>query len=252
MTEPLYTLPKLYHAAFSWDLSAEIEFYAGLFDRSPFPVRTLLEPACGSGRYFPDLEKAGFSVTGYDLSPEMTDFAQALIRGHKLEKCRAFVGDMATFRTERIFDGAVNPVNSFRYLLSDDAILSHLRNTAAMLRPDAYYIVEFCYAFLDPGSAFDLNWSTELEGEPLHASWTVMEENHESRISLERSRISWKGHCSEELHRTRLWTQDSFMDILKKVPEFQLEAVFDQEGYEVLSPSLYGEMGNLHHLLRRV
>ena len=57
---PLYdNLAHLYDVAFSWDVRDEVDW---LIARLGPPARTVLEPACGSGRMFP-----AFAERGTDL-----------------------------------------------------------------------------------------------------------------------------------------------------------------------------------------
>lgn len=52
MTAELDRHPEYYDVAFTWDLTKEIEFSGRVFTRHvPFPVKRILEPASGTGRF---------------------------------------------------------------------------------------------------------------------------------------------------------------------------------------------------------
>ena len=59
-----YDLPEIYDVAFSWDLSEETGFFKRVFETHvPFPVRHILEPSCGTGRFLRTLPAHEFHVT---------------------------------------------------------------------------------------------------------------------------------------------------------------------------------------------
>ena len=86
-TFQLYNHPEIYDIAFSWDLGEEIRFFKRIFETHvPFPVKRVLEPACGTGRMLRALAGAGFQVTGYDDNPVMVQYAKDSI-GSGCEEC---------------------------------------------------------------------------------------------------------------------------------------------------------------------
>ena len=77
MHSKLYDLPQIYDIAFSWDNAQEISFFKTVYETHvPFPVKQILEPACGLGRFLRALPALGFKVTGYDNNPAMVHYAQ--------------------------------------------------------------------------------------------------------------------------------------------------------------------------------
>ena len=105
---------------------------------------TLLEPACGSGRYLLALAKHGHRATGFDLSRGMIRYAkQQTVQGGHTERVRAFVGRMEEFTLPKAWraHGAFNLINSIRHLESDSAMLAHLRSVRRALLPAGVYIV---------------------------------------------------------------------------------------------------------------
>lgn len=141
------------------------------------PRLKLLEPASGTGRYLLALAKLGHDGLGVDLSADMVRFARAraaeLADGDEdgagsttpqtvgavgLGRAEFIVGDMRDMAGLRLsgargigrrydglfasgFDAAFNPINSFRHLRSDAAVMDHLAAVASLLRPGGVYIV---------------------------------------------------------------------------------------------------------------
>lgn len=109
------------------------------------PLR-LLEPASGTGRYLIALARRGHLGLGVDLSNEMTRFARARARDAGVGACVQFcAAPMESFIASRRWagrvDAAFNPINSIRHLITDEAMLAHLRCVRAALRPGGVYLV---------------------------------------------------------------------------------------------------------------
>jgi len=132
----------LYDAAFSWDVGPEA---AWLHGRLGPAATSLLEPACGSGRVLVALARRGLRVAGFDASPLMLERAATRFADDGLEQPRLVVADLADCGDLDLggpFDGAVLPVGTLGYLLTDDAARRHLAGVARHLRPGAKYLVQ--------------------------------------------------------------------------------------------------------------
>lgn len=105
---------------------------------------TLLEPACGSGRYLVALAKAGHRAAGFDLSPAMVRYARAIARAEGAGSgVRVFTARMERFALPPAWraHGAFNLINSIRHLETDAAMLAHLRCMKGALVPGGVYVV---------------------------------------------------------------------------------------------------------------
>lgn len=105
---------------------------------------TLLEPACGSGRYLLALAKTGCRAAGFDFSPAMVRYARASARARGVGGAvRVFAARMEDFALPAAWraHGAFNLINSIRHLESDAAMLAHLRCMRAALVPGGVYVV---------------------------------------------------------------------------------------------------------------
>lgn len=253
----LYSHPLYYDIAFTWDLSPEIAFFGRVFERHvPFPVGRMLEPCCGTGRFLVALPRHGYSVTGYDMNPEMLDYARRRIAdvGDPL-RARAIWGDMRTARFEREFDAALNSVNSLGYLLSDDEIVTHFSNTGASLRPGGVYIVHISCAW-DGEPARDRNrWEMERDGVRVRTRWMIEKEDHEAGLShqLWTMSIDDGGRCVELQGREalRLWTYDGLRALVESSGALTLAALYSEDFKPLpLDTRVSGEMGNLYYVLK--
>ena len=70
-----------------------------------YPLRTGLDIGCGGGWFTRAFQKAGYSMTGLDISPEMLDYAQetAFKEGARSEY---LLGDITKFKSPKKYDFA--------------------------------------------------------------------------------------------------------------------------------------------------
>ncbi|MFO0830878.1 MAG: class I SAM-dependent methyltransferase [Phycisphaerales bacterium] len=105
---------------------------------------TILEPACGSGRYLLALAQRGHRAVGFDLESGMVRYARTTAKAAGVQaSVLAFVARMEDFRVPPAWraHGAVNLINSIRHLGSDRAMAAHLRSVRAALLPGGVYVV---------------------------------------------------------------------------------------------------------------
>jgi SAM-dependent methyltransferase len=137
-----YQSPVYYHVAFELNRKVETDFLARCFARyATGRVRHVVDFACGTGHHALRLAQRGFRVTGVDLSTASIDFLAAEARVAKLP-VEAVVGDMTSFRLPAPADAAICMQDSQGHLLTNDALLAHLRTVAANLRPGGVYVFD--------------------------------------------------------------------------------------------------------------
>ncbi|HEX7880574.1 MAG TPA: class I SAM-dependent methyltransferase [Candidatus Eisenbacteria bacterium] len=112
-----------------------------------------LEPACGTGRLLVPAARRGISVTGYDRSAAMVEFAARQLAkfGRKARVVEADLVDAHRQLGTARFDLAFTLDNSLRHLPDDGAVAAHLASTARVLKPGGAYVVGL--SFHDPGRA---------------------------------------------------------------------------------------------------
>ena len=124
-----------YEIAFDMNRKQEVDFLVHCFRTyARRPVKTVLDIACGTGPHLIRLAERGYRMSGLDLSPENIEFLRerAAAKGLDAELSSA---DMTRFRLPRPVDAAICMQDSQGHLLTNEALLAHLRCVARALRP---------------------------------------------------------------------------------------------------------------------
>lgn len=133
-----YDLPAVYDAIHLPDTRLEADGLSAVLRAHRPSCQSLLEPACGTGRYLEFFANAGFSVTGYDVNARALAFARRRLLG----KTAAVVkSSMTDYVRPKAFDAAFSLIGTFRHLLTEKDALRHLRLTAQSLRPGGLYVI---------------------------------------------------------------------------------------------------------------
>lgn len=112
----------------------DIAFYRELARRSGGPI---LEPMCGSGRLLAPLARAGYRLTGVDVSPALLARARArLAEGGLLGQVELLEADIRQDAPAGPFALAIVALNSFMHLATVGDQLAALGRIHAALRPD--------------------------------------------------------------------------------------------------------------------
>jgi len=154
-----YAAPLYYHIAFELNRKAEIEFLIGCFRRyATGRVRHVLDVACGTGHHTLRLARRGFRMTALDLSAPSIHFLDGEARRLGLG-VRAVVGDMTAFRLPKPVDAAICMQDSQGHLLTNEALIAHLRAVRRNLRRGGVYV--FDRLIPNGWSAPNARWSWE-------------------------------------------------------------------------------------------
>lgn len=134
--------PQYMDEVFTGDSVREAAFLVELLELPE--GATVLDIGCGTGRHAVELAKAGYSVTGIDISEGMLREARAAAArvGVEVELVRA---DATAFDLGRAFDAAVCLCEGSLGLLGGDDAFAHdaavLERAFAALRPGAPFVV---------------------------------------------------------------------------------------------------------------
>ena len=139
----VYRYPRYYAIGYQWNTEAECDFIeACLKTHGPANAKRLLDIGCGSGRHLMVLAKQGYQMTGVDLRPEMVAYVQEEAKKANL-RMTAQVDDLRHLRIHGTFDAAFCFMDTFRFLLTNEEIVAHLRTVADLLAPGGLYLSDF-------------------------------------------------------------------------------------------------------------
>ena len=105
----------------------------------PLPGSTMLDIACGEGRFAKQLAEHGYNVTGIDISIENIETAKA----HETNTLQFFVQDMRFPFYINYFDYAFNFFTSFGYFTHDRDHALAAKSFAASLRENGILVIDY-------------------------------------------------------------------------------------------------------------
>jgi SAM-dependent methyltransferase len=185
---------------------------AGLREMVPLPPGgEVLDVACGWGRHSVSLARAGFRVTGLDLSETL------LARGRKRAAAAGvevdFVrGDMREIPWRGRFDAILSLYSSLGYFLSDDEDLRVLRGAREALRPDGAFVLETMHRDHIVGDYAARDWWESDDGTTV---WVEREFDAVEGVSREWLRWSKGGKSGEKYHELRIRTATEWDRLLR-------------------------------------
>ena len=105
-----------------------------------YPLQTGLDVGCGGGWFTRAFQKAGYAMTGMDISPEMLDFAQrtALKEGVRSEYV---LGDIVKKKPQKRFD-FVTAINDCINYVPKTKLDFALKNVNAALKKDGVFLFD--------------------------------------------------------------------------------------------------------------
>jgi SAM-dependent methyltransferase len=202
-------------------------------------------------------------VAGHDINPEMVVYAKKRIGDAGLQnRAKVMMGDMRLARFDKKFDAAINSINSLGYLISDDDILAHFRNTGESLKREGIYVIHIGCAWDRLDSNEDdkeEGWILERDGIRIKTIWDIEKQDSEQKLSHQVCRMEIDDHGEhivlEDHHKVRLWLFDDLKRLIHRSGKFRLEAIYDEERNQIpldahITGETGGETGNLHYVLK--
>lgn len=139
----VYSYPRYYAIGYQWNTKAECDFLdTCLSKRQGRKAGAILDIGCGAGRHLLEMARRGYRATGFDLRQEMVAFVQEEAKKSGVE-VSVSVGDLRRMALTGTYDLAVCLMDTFRFLLTNDEILRHLREVGAHLSPQGVYVTDF-------------------------------------------------------------------------------------------------------------
>jgi len=239
-----YDRAEIYDILCGWDPGTERDFVLWASER--FGVgraRRILEPFCGSGRLLRVMP--GFAL-GFDRNPHMVRYARG--RGS-----RVFRADAAAFAVrEGSFDLAYCLIDSFRYLLTEEAARAHLRGVARALVPGGVYVLGFDVTGDIPGDVSNDAWACERDGVRVAGDVRCLGDRahrvETMRVRLDIRRDGRHEHV-EDFQPMRVYSRADVRSLLDAVGSFEIAGVFGRH-YDLRRPLALEDLGSAILVLR--
>ena len=235
----LYDYPKYYDLVYGSDWKAEFDFLEDCFEKHvEGPVRSVFEPACGTGRLLVKLAAAGYGVSGVDLNPHAVSYCNDRLQRHGFG-ATAVVGDMCDFRTGRPVDAMINTINSFRHLATERLAREHLKCVAASLRSGGIYVLGLHLTPTAVEPMQEESWSARRGNlSVLSRMWVIdcdLRQRQETvGASFDVYTPSRQFRIEDEIS-FRTYTLGQLQQLLAGLPEIEVTAVYDF-GYNIDEP----------------
>ena len=101
----------------------------------------ILDLCCGHGRHVLPLAKAGYEMTGLDLSQRALNLLKAETKRQKLN-VRVVRSDMRKIPFRNEFDAVINMFTAFGYLENDKEDLKVLKSVVKALKPGGKFLID--------------------------------------------------------------------------------------------------------------
>ena len=139
----VYEYPRYYAIGYRWNADVECHFLESCLKTYGPPNATrMLDIGCGTGRHLTVLATRGYQVTGIDLRLEMIAYVNDEAKKARLP-ITASVDDLSHLTVKGTYDMAFCLMDTFRFLLTNEAIVAHLRAVAKRLAPGGLYVTDF-------------------------------------------------------------------------------------------------------------
>ena len=144
-----YSAPRYYEIAFDMNRRQEVNFLVHCFRRyARRPIKTVLDIACGTGPHLIRLAERGYAMSGLDLSPENIAFLKERTAGK----------------------------DSQGHLLTNEALLAHLRCVARGLKKGGLYVFDryMCSSWTDPARRW--SWTRRRGSATVRATFEALKD----------------------------------------------------------------------------
>ncbi|MCU4799832.1 class I SAM-dependent methyltransferase [Halobacteria archaeon HArc-gm2] len=157
-------------------------------DRAKSVDGPVLELACGTGRVYLELLRAGIDVDGIDLSEDVLEVLREKADDEGLDPS-VWQADMADFAVDREYDLIYCPFNSVQHLLTVDDQLGALTSVYEALSPGGQFVFDVFVPDFDLICEEYGEWQihdVEYEGDPhTFRTRTQITDEVEQRFSVE-------------------------------------------------------------------
>ncbi|HWJ77500.1 MAG TPA: class I SAM-dependent methyltransferase [Niallia sp.] len=188
--------------------------------------KTLLDLACGTGELAIKLSKAGFKVTGVDLSEDMLSVAQAKTEDAH-ESIFYLEQDMSTLEGLPIFDIICICCDSLNYLQTEDEVISTFNGVYEYLDESGIFIFDV-HSLYKMNHLF-LNQTYAVNDEELSLIWQCYEGEYPNSVEHDLSFFQLDENTGlytryDEVHFQRTYSISQYREWLEQAG-FSIEAV---------------------------
>jgi len=197
-----YSAPRYYEIAFDMNRKQEVDFLVHCFRRyARGRVRTVLDIACGTGPHLVRLGERGYRMAGLDLSPENVEYLRERAAQAGLDVALQ-VGDMTRFRLPRQVDAAICMQDSQGHLLTNEAILAHLRCVRRAIRTGGLYIFDryMCSSWTEPARRW--SWTRRRGTTTVRATFEALRDvNPVTQVFTEHMELEVQDNGAHRVYR---------------------------------------------------
>jgi SAM-dependent methyltransferase len=245
-----YSAPRYYEIAFDMNRRQEVNFLVHCFRRyARRRVRRVLDIACGTGPHLIRLAGRGYRMSGLDLSPENIAYLRERAAAGGVTP-ELLVADMTRFRLPRPVDAAICMQDSQGHLLTNEALLDHLRCVARALGKGGLYVFDryMCSSWTDPARRW--SWTRRRGNATVRATFEALKDlNPVTQTFFEDMELEVHENGTRHVYRQRHASRMVFPQELKAL--VQLAGGFDLvEWFYGFKPHL--RLDEAHHPLLMV
>lgn len=245
-----YSAPRYYEIAFDMNRRQEVNFLVHCFRRyARRRVRRVLDIACGTGPHLIRLAGRGYRMSGLDLSPENIAYLRERAAAGVVTP-ELFVADMTRFRLPKPVDAAICMQDSQGHLLTNEALLDHLRCVARALGKGGLYVFDryMCSSWTDPARRW--SWTRRRGNATVRATFEALKDlNPVTQTFFEDMELEVHENGTRHVYRQRHASRMVFPQELKAL--VQLAGGFDLvEWFYGFKPHL--RLDEAHHPLLMV
>ncbi len=230
----IYADPELYDLVHAEGTDDEAWFLDRLAHDHGCGIKTLLEPACGTGRYLAAMLRRGWTVEGYDAAGGMLDFARKRLAGWG-KRARISRGEMSAYRPKTKFGLIINLLSTFRHLMTEKEALAHLKLMAGAMEPGGIFVLGLDLSNYEDDFPDEEVWECRQGGR--RAKHVVMSIPPERDTRRERiiNFVTAKGKILESSYDLRSYSASELEELLARSP-LRIEAVYGYDG----KPQVWG------------
>jgi SAM-dependent methyltransferase len=236
-----YDHPEYFDLIFSDETDAEVAFFEAAFEKhAGRTVERVFEPGCGSGRLIAAMVDLQYQATGLDLNQKMLDFV-----GQRLEAtgqdAALLLGDMTKIELLEKHDAAFCTFNTFRHLMTEEAVVSHLRSLAEHIATGGVYILGFHIIPLDADEEEVEQWEASNDEFTVDATLSVIGFDRQNRrekleVAIDVTHKDGTTDHVETVFPLRLYTCDEASETLQSVADvWEIAGIYDFD-YDIDEP----------------